>query len=134
MNAVDTTRCTGSRYYNRSAILDFLFVGHIGLFICRKWQCPLKSPTMSAKEPHKRSCRCFRSEVLCTEDCVCSECYNDGKHEEARLQAIRTIRLNSQEVCMCVCVSVGTGWECDLPRCVRVCLCGCVTKVASRRH
>eukprot|EP00277_Geminigera_cryophila_P040063 CAMPEP_0173112484 /NCGR_PEP_ID=MMETSP1102-20130122/46072_1 /TAXON_ID=49646 /ORGANISM="Geminigera sp., Strain Caron Lab Isolate" /LENGTH=188 /DNA_ID=CAMNT_0014013617 /DNA_START=336 /DNA_END=902 /DNA_ORIENTATION=- len=34
---------------------------------------------------------------MCTQDCVCSDCHNDGKHEEQRLLAVRSIRLNSTE-------------------------------------
>lgn len=32
-------------------------------------------------------CFCFQSETLCGPACLCSECANDGQHEEDRIQA-----------------------------------------------
>ncbi|EKX54522.1 hypothetical protein GUITHDRAFT_63344, partial [Guillardia theta CCMP2712] len=43
----------------------------------------------------KQYCQCFRNDIRCTSDCVCSDCHNDGKHEEKRIEAIRHIRMNN---------------------------------------
>jgi len=45
----------------------------------------------------KQYCACFRNDERCTEDCVCSDCRNDGKHEDERMMAVRAIRLNSKD-------------------------------------
>jgi len=45
----------------------------------------------------KQYCACFRNDVRCTSDCVCSDCRNDGKHEHDRMMAVRAIRLNSKD-------------------------------------
>lgn len=42
----------------------------------------------------KQYCQCFRADTRCSKDCVCDNCYNDGKHEKERAQAIRNIRVN----------------------------------------
>ncbi|EKX45658.1 hypothetical protein GUITHDRAFT_152657 [Guillardia theta CCMP2712] len=42
----------------------------------------------------KQYCACFRNDVRCTNDCVCVDCHNDGKHEQARMMAVRLVRLN----------------------------------------
>jgi hypothetical protein len=42
----------------------------------------------------KQYCSCFRIDARCTPECKCSECYNDGSHEDERLKAVRLIRLN----------------------------------------
>jgi hypothetical protein len=48
----------------------------------------------------KQYCACFRNDVRCRPDeCVCSDCRNDGRHEQERMMAVRAIRLNSKEVC-----------------------------------
>ena len=47
----------------------------------------------------KQYCACFRNDVRCRPDeCVCSDCRNDGTHEQERMMAVRAIRLNSKEV------------------------------------
>jgi len=43
----------------------------------------------------KQYCQCFRNDVRCSEDCVCDDCHNDGRHEEKRIDAIRRIRMNN---------------------------------------
>jgi hypothetical protein len=45
----------------------------------------------------KQYCACFRQDIRCTKDCACSDCRNDGHHEEERMIAVRAIRLNSKE-------------------------------------
>lgn len=45
----------------------------------------------------KQYCACFRQDIPCTKDCACSDCRNDGHHEEERMIAVRAIRLNSKE-------------------------------------
>ncbi|KAJ1475789.1 hypothetical protein T484DRAFT_1658891 [Baffinella frigidus] len=42
----------------------------------------------------KQYCSCFRIDSRCTAECKCSECFNDGNHEEERIKAVRLIRLN----------------------------------------
>jgi hypothetical protein len=43
----------------------------------------------------KQYCQCFRNDTRCGPDCVCTDCRNDGLHEEQRINAIRHIRLNN---------------------------------------
>ena len=43
----------------------------------------------------KQYCQCFRTDVRCTSECVCSDCHNDGKHEVQRIDAVRRIRMNN---------------------------------------
>ena len=43
----------------------------------------------------KQYCQCFRNDHRCTPECLCSNCHNDGKHEEIRLSAVRHIRMNN---------------------------------------
>lgn len=45
----------------------------------------------------KQYCACFRNDERCTSDCVCTDCCNDGRHEDERMMAVRAIRLNSKE-------------------------------------
>lgn len=45
----------------------------------------------------KQYCGCFRNDIRCTSDCVCTECHNDGEHEGDRKWAVRTIRLNTKD-------------------------------------
>jgi len=42
----------------------------------------------------KQYCQCFRNDLRCGPECLCDNCYNDGKHETERGQAIRNIRVN----------------------------------------
>ena len=42
----------------------------------------------------KQYCSCFRIDARCTAECKCSDCWNDGNHEDKRLKAVRLIRLN----------------------------------------
>ena len=47
----------------------------------------------------KQYCACFRNDMRCKpNECVCTDCRNDGKHEPERMMAVRAIRLNSKEV------------------------------------
>jgi len=43
----------------------------------------------------KQYCQCFRNDVRCSLHCVCSDCHNDGAHEEKRIEAIRRIRMTN---------------------------------------
>ncbi|KAJ1470761.1 hypothetical protein T484DRAFT_1584320, partial [Baffinella frigidus] len=43
----------------------------------------------------KQYCQCFRNDTRCGPDCVCTDCRNDGVHEEERIDAIRHIRMNN---------------------------------------
>ena len=43
----------------------------------------------------KQYCQCFRTDVRCSSECVCTDCHNDGKHEVQRIEAIRRIRMNN---------------------------------------
>lgn len=45
----------------------------------------------------KQYCACFRNDERCSADCVCSDCANDGAHEDERMMAVRAIRLNSKD-------------------------------------
>mmetsp|Transcript_6252 Transcript_6252/g.22220 ORF Transcript_6252/g.22220 Transcript_6252/m.22220 type:complete len:107 (-) Transcript_6252:1180-1500(-) len=53
----------------------------------------------------KQYCACFRNDVRCTNDCVCVDCHNDGKHEQARMMAVRLVRLNDPMVFLLCMVS-----------------------------
>lgn len=53
----------------------------------------------------KLYCMCFRNDKRCTSACECTDCHNDGAHEEARMLAVRTARMNSQGA------FAGTGLE-----------------------
>tara|TARA_X000000368_G_scaffold414342_1_gene404046 strand:+ start:1948 stop:2409 length:462 start_codon:yes stop_codon:yes gene_type:complete len=44
----------------------------------------------------KLYCMCFRNDQRCTSACECKDCHNDGAHEEARMQAVRLARINTQ--------------------------------------
>jgi hypothetical protein len=43
----------------------------------------------------KQYCQCFRNDIRCTPECLCSNCHNDGRHEEVRMSAVRHIRMNN---------------------------------------
>ena len=43
----------------------------------------------------KQYCQCFRNDVRCLAECVCTDCHNDGQHEEKRIEAIRRIRMTN---------------------------------------
>jgi len=43
----------------------------------------------------KQYCQCFRNDVRCLAECVCTDCHNDGLHEEKRIEAIRRIRMTN---------------------------------------
>jgi hypothetical protein len=45
----------------------------------------------------KQYCACFRIDARCTPDCHCTDCRNDGRHEEERMMAVRLIRLNDPQ-------------------------------------
>ena len=53
----------------------------------------------------KLYCMCFRHDQRCTSACECTDCHNDGAHEEARMLAVRTARMNSKDA------FAGTGLE-----------------------
>jgi hypothetical protein len=43
----------------------------------------------------KLYCHCFKNNIGCLPACNCTDCHNDGKHEEERIDAIRGIRMNN---------------------------------------
>ena len=45
----------------------------------------------------KQYCACFRIDARCSSDCHCTDCNNDGQHEEERMMAVRLIRLNDPQ-------------------------------------
>lgn len=45
----------------------------------------------------KQYCACFRIDARCSSDCHCTDCHNDGRHEEDRMMAVRLIRLNDPQ-------------------------------------
>lgn len=53
----------------------------------------------------KLYCMCFRHDQRCTSACECTDCHNDGAHEEARMLAVRFARMNSKDA------FAGTGLE-----------------------
>ncbi|CAD8104857.1 unnamed protein product [Paramecium primaurelia] len=68
-------------------------------------------------------CSCFHNRRLCTNECQCNDCFNDGKHEEEVLKAVEQIKLKEQRASHHDLDSFDTkqvwGCKCKKTKCVK---------------
>ncbi|KAJ1492327.1 hypothetical protein T484DRAFT_1597141, partial [Baffinella frigidus] len=43
----------------------------------------------------KQYCACFRIDARCSSDCHCTDCHNDGRHEEDRMMALDDVEVKT---------------------------------------